>query len=127
MCIYQFATADNVSKLQQQGTPTLKWPVTWAEIEHTAIAENGLTGRSYGAQRRFSDEELIAIAAESEDPTHCPEYLIEAINQLNAFADYVAQCNPPGATDPYRQVQADASQARAQLEMALETLIASAG
>ena len=127
VCIYQFATAGNVSKLQQQGTPTLKWPVTWAEIEHTAITENGLPGRGFGAPRRFSDEELIAIAAESEDPTHCPEYLIEAINQLNAFAAYVTQCNPAGDATPYLQVQADASQARAQLEMALETLIASAG
>ena len=36
----------------------------------------------------FPDEELIAIAASSEDPTRCPQHLVELISSLNAFADY---------------------------------------
>ena len=127
--IYQFATAQNISKVQEQDIPTLKWPVTWAEIEHTVISEAGMSSHSgRNVPRRFSDEELIAIAAESDDPTHCPEHLIEAINQLNAFATYAEQCSvatPNGQV--YRLVHNDASQARAQLETALESLIASTG
>lgn len=124
--VYQFATADRVSQVQQSGTPTMKWPVSWAELEHTAISTGGTpirAGRT--VPRRYSDEELIAIAALSEDPTHCPEYLIEAINQLNAFAAYAEDCSQTlTERGPYLSAQTDASHARAQLELALETLIA---
>jgi hypothetical protein len=125
--VYQFATAQMISKVQLYGVPTLKWPVSWAEIEHTAISENGLPARAgRSVPRRFSDEELIAIAAQSEDPTHCPEYLIEAINQLNAFATYADDCAQAADNgQAYQHIQADATQARAQLELALESLIAS--
>jgi MerR family transcriptional regulator, light-induced transcriptional regulator len=126
--IYQFATAQNVSKVAEMEIPTLKWPVTWAEIEHNVISEAGMP--AHGGRhipRRFSDEELIAIAADSEDPTQCPEHLIEAIHQLNAFAAYAEQCSTTAANGQvYRLVQADTTQARAQLETALESLIASA-
>jgi len=124
--VYQFATADRISQVQQAGTPTLKWPVSWAEIEHTAISEGGSPNRAgRTVPRRFSDEELIAIAALSEDPTHCPEYLIEAIHQLNALGAYAEDCSQTMADrSPYLSAQSDASQARAQLELALETLIA---
>jgi DNA-binding transcriptional MerR regulator len=123
--VYQFATAQMVSKVQKYGSPTLKWPISWSEIEHTAISESGLSARSgRNVPRRFSDEELIAIAAQSEDPTHCPEYLIEAINQLNAFATYADDCAQAAEnSQAYRHVQADATQARAQLELALDSLI----
>lgn len=122
--IYQFATADMISAVQQAGSPTLKWPVSWSEVEHTAISEAGLPARAGRiVPRRYSDEELIAIAAQSEDPTHCPEYLIEAINQLNAFTAYAGDCgSAANEGQAYLRVQADASQARAQLELALETL-----
>jgi len=123
--LYQFATADKISAVQHSGSPTLKWPVSWREIEHTAISEAGLPGRAgRTVPRRYSDEELIAIAAQSEDPTHCPEYLIDAINQLNAFSSYAEDCGRHAAEGTqYLRVQADASQARAQLELALESLI----
>ncbi len=123
--IYQFATADMISRVQQAATPTLKWPVSWAEIEHTALSEGGLPARAgRTTPRRYSDEELIAIAANSEDPTGCPEHLVEAINQLNAFAAFTSQCAPAQERgDLYLRVHADTTQARAQLELALETLI----
>jgi DNA-binding transcriptional MerR regulator len=125
VAVYQFATAEIISKVQQYGAPTLKWPVSWAEIEHTAISESGLPARAGRAvPRRFSDEELIAIAAQSEDPTHCPEYLIEAINQLNAFAVYAGDCAQASADGTsYEDVQTDTTQARSQLEIALESLL----
>ena len=125
IAIYQFATAKAVADVQQAGTPTLKWPVSWAEIEHLAISETGLPNQpGHAIARRYSDEELIAIAAGSDDPTNCPEYLIEAINQLNAFADYALDCaQAVDRPQLYANVHADATQARAQLEAALEALI----
>ncbi len=124
VAIYQFATAEMVSAVQHSGSPTLKWPVSWSEVEHTAVSEAGLPARAGRiVPRRYSDEELIAIAAQSEDPTHCPEYLIEAINQLNAFTAYAGDCSQSMEdTQAYLRVQADASQARAQLELALDAL-----
>ena len=123
--VYQFATSEMISKVQERGAPTLKWPVTWAELEHHTISSGaGPMRAGRAAPRRYSDEELIAIAAASTDPTHCPQYLIEAINQLNAFADYAADCSV--RTEPaeiYTGVQIDASQARAQLETALESML----
>jgi len=123
--VYQFATAEIISKVQDLGSPTLKWPITWAEIEHHTISAGiGPLRAGRSAPRRFSDEELIAIAASSSDPTHCPEYLIEAINQLNAFSAYAADCSTQAEhPQTYTSVQIDASQARAQLELALESML----
>ena len=123
--VYQFATADMVSKVQESGAPTLKWPVSWAELEHHTIsAGTGPMRAGRSAPRRFSDEELIAIATQSSDPTGCPEHLIEAINQLNAFAAYAEDCSTRvEPSEVYVSVQIDTSQARAQLESALETLL----
>ncbi len=123
--IYQFATADTISSIQESGSPTLKWPVSWAEIEHHCISAGaGPLRAGRGAPRRFSDEELIAIAAQSNDPTHCPEYLIEAINQLNAFAAYAEDCSRQATVaEMYTSVQIDATHARAQLEMALDSML----
>ncbi len=123
--VYQFATAEMISTVQEAGTPTLKWPVNWGEVEHTAISEAGFPARAgRHAPRRYSDEELIAIAAQSDDDTNCPQYLIEAIHQLNAVATYADDCSQAvAAPELYLRVSSDASQARAQLELALETLL----
>ncbi|MEM6999847.1 MAG: MerR family transcriptional regulator [Pseudomonadota bacterium] len=123
--VYQFATEKTLTELQSSGQQTLKWPLSWTELEHVAIAEMGLAGRTDGAApRRFSDEELIAIASESQHPSNCPQYLIEAINQLNAFSAYTRDCAlaMPQA-HLYQRVSAEASQARAHLEASLEGLL----
>jgi DNA-binding transcriptional MerR regulator len=127
IALYQFATSAIISETQRMQIPTLKWPVTWREIEHVCLNESGAESQSGSVlPRRFSDEELIAIAASSNDPTQCPEYLVEAINQLNAFAAYTLDCVPSGSrAEVYEQVHADATQARARLELALETLLES--
>lgn len=123
--VYQFATAKLVSETEQAGIPALKWPVSWSELEHVTATEIGLPARVSGTlPRLYSDEELIAIAASSDDPTQCPQYLIDAINQLNAFAAYAEDCSHTVDRPViYERLQGDASQARAQLERALEALI----
>ena len=49
-------------------------------------------GNKHPSPRKFSDEELIAIASSSDDATGCPEYVVESIHQLNALATYSHEC-----------------------------------
>ena len=135
--LYQFATANQISRCQEQHVSTLKWPLSWAEIEYTCINEFGLP-RLYGvsAPRRFSDEELIAIAAEDQDPNQCAQHLVEQIHQLNALTDYLQTCageeevreggGKREALKALAQTRTETAQARAQLETALDTLLTAA-
>ncbi len=128
--VYQFAAEKYLRRAAEANVEVLRWPVAWPEIEQACSAARGRPLPAAGmAERRFSDAELIAIAAGSTDPSHCPKHLVELISQLNAFADYTADC---GAADDaiaanaalYRQTQHQAAQARARLEDALEAFLA---
>ncbi len=123
--VYQFATEQTVSDFGKSEVQTLRWPVSWAEIEHVAISELGLPNRAdHALPRRYSDEELIAVAATVDDGTNCPQYLVEAIHQLNAFSLFAGDASH--STDRpivYERLRNDASQARAQLEQALDKLM----
>lgn len=125
VAIYQFTTPKHLAAVQALGVPTLAWPTTWLEIEHACATGAGLPLRAArAAARRFTDEELIAIAASSADPSGCPGHLVELITGLDAFADY-ALSYADEADDPsrYQRVHTDTTQARAQLELALEVLV----
>ncbi len=123
--VYQFASSTTLSKLEADGLPILKWPVTWSEIEHVAISEIGLPRRAtQRVARRYSDEELIALASELSDDSQCPQYLIEAIHQLNAFTDYASDsAQTADRPRPFVSLSFAASQSRALLEQALDDLI----
>lgn len=123
--LYQFATPKHLAAVQEQGVPTLQWPTSWAEIEHACATTAGMPLRAArAAARRFTDEELIAIAASAADVSRCPAHLVELISSLNAFAEYSLSCAEE-APDPglYERVHTDTTQARAQLELALEALV----
>lgn len=125
VAVYQFATPKHLDAVQAAGIPALTWPVAWQEIEHACATSTGMPLRAARtAPRRFSDAELIAIAASSVTPDACPQHLVEMISTLNAFADYSLDC-ATGAADPdlYERVHTDTTQARAQLELALEALV----
>jgi len=127
--VYQFAAEKYLRRAAEANADIFRWPVTWPEIERACTATSGRPLRAVGmAERRFSDAELIAIAAGSTDPSHCPKHLVELISQLNAFADYTADCG--GADEAtaanaalYRQAQREATQARSRLEGALEAFL----
>jgi DNA-binding transcriptional MerR regulator len=123
--IYQFASAKTVGDVTGAGYQALKWPLTWAEIEHVSIAELGASSAAVGySPRRYSDEELIALASETDDPSNCAQYLVEAINQLNAFSSYVEDTSlAMPRSQIYSHLQNDASQARLGLETALESFV----
>ncbi len=136
VAVYQFATAKHLTAVQELGIPTLHWPTSWQEIEHACATTAGLPLRAArAAVRRFTDEELIAIAASATDPTGCPGHLVELISSLNAFAEFSLGCaeeaaagEAPRADGEYQQslyerIHTDATQARAQLELALEALV----
>jgi DNA-binding transcriptional MerR regulator len=125
VAVYQFATPRHLAAVQDSGIPTLQWPAAWLEIEHACATTVGLPLRApRAAGRRFTDEELIAIAASSTDPGRCPAHLVELISGLNAFAEYSLSCVEE-ADEPalYERVHTDTTQARAQLELALEALV----
>ena len=126
--LYQFATADHINALEEQGIPTLKWPVPWQEIEATvASVHRRADAQGRATSRRFSDEELVAIAASTlSDPTGCPQHLVELISQLNAFADYSLSLGtaPDGL---FEGIHIDTTQARTHLERALEALAMAEG
>ncbi|NIP16297.1 MAG: MerR family transcriptional regulator [Pseudomonadales bacterium] len=126
VAIYQFATPAQITAVQELGIPTLTWPAGWQEIEHACATTAGLPLRAARtAVRRFSDEELIAISAsEHGDPAACPQHLVELISGLNAFAEYTLSCADEAAEpEMYQRVHTDTTQARAQLELALEMLV----
>ena len=126
VAIYQFATPAQITAVQELGIPTLTWPAGWQEIEHACATTAGLPLRaSRTAVRRFSDEELSAISAsEHGDPASCPQHLVELISGLNAFAEYTLNCADEAAEpERYQRVHTDTTQARAQLELALEMMV----
>ncbi len=125
--VYQFATPAQISAVQELGVPTLEWPASWQEIEYACATSAGTPLRAARtAPRRFSDEQLIAISASpGQDDTRCPQHLVEMITSLNAFADYSLSCALESEHNPeiFQRAHTDTTQARAQLELALEVFV----
>ncbi len=124
VAVYQFSTKGNLAEAADNDLETLHWPLQWTDLEHVAAAASGSPLRAARtAPRRYSDADLIAIAASNDDPTGCPAHLVELITQLNAFADFsLSIAEETGSDIAYERVHTDTTQARAQLELALELL-----
>lgn len=127
---YQFATAAELSRCQAQDTPVLKWPLDWREVEYTCLEESKRYLKSVGyAQRRFSDEELIALSVGDDDPNRPTQHLVDAIHQVNALAAFLQSCaeedtyNTPRA-EALSEACGDAAYARVHLETALHAITA---
>ena len=131
--IYQFASAQQVETVQAEGIPILKWPVTWSEIEATCARLAGAPLRSANATpATFSDDELIEAVSTSHDPNGMPGHLVGLITQLNAFSEFALDCadqnrleadGDPAAADLYEHIHIETTHARAQLELALQSLL----
>ncbi len=126
VALYQFGTPNNVAAIEERGVPALNWPTSWQEIENAvASVHRQADAPQKAAARRFSDEELVAIAASTlSDPSGCPQHLVELISQLNAFADYSRSLGDEPLLDG---IHVDATQARSHLERALEALAMAEG
>jgi DNA-binding transcriptional MerR regulator len=126
VALYQFGTANNVAAIEERGVPALNWPSSWQDIENAvASVHREANAPQKAAARRFSDEELVAIAASTlQDPSGCPQHLVELISQLNAFADYSRSLGDEPLLDG---IHVDATQARSHLERALEALAMAEG
>lgn len=126
IAVYQFATPKNLEQAQEHSVEALAWPLTWQDLERVVATTSGAPLRATrSAPRRYSDADLIAIAASDGDPGACPAHLVSLITQLNAFADYAGSLTPDSVHPPelsatYERVHTDATQARAQLELALD-------
>lgn len=127
VAVYQFATPAELAAVEGRGIPTLAWPAAWSEIEETAINSAVIPSpEAQISERRFSDDELIAIAVSAaDDPSGATTHLVDMINQLNAFAEYSEELAATEANSPerYEQVYGGACQARSQLETALQRLL----
>jgi len=127
IAVYQFATPRELASVQEAGVPTLPWPVTWADLEAAAaVARVAAPAPEPASPRRFSDDELIAIAVSGADePSGCARHLVELITQVNAFAEYSEEFAAAEAEQPdtYERLHAEACGARACLERALQALI----
>ena len=127
---YQFATAAELSLCQQQDAPVLKWPLDWREIEYTCLEESKNPVKSSGyANRRFTDEELIALAVGDDDPNLPTQQLVEAIHQINALSGFLQSCADEQTTNTSQSAalgvaSSDASWARTYLESALHSVSA---
>jgi len=126
VALYQFGTANNIAAIEARGVPALQWPAPWQDIENAVASVHRQADASAKvAARRFSDEELVAIAASTlSDPTGCPQHLVELISQLNAFADFSQSL---GDSELLDGIHVDATQARSHLERALEALAMAEG
>lgn len=126
VALYQFGTVNNVAAIEARGIPALQWPTPWQDIESAVASVHRQSNASDKAvPRRFSDEELVAIAASTlSDPNGCPKHLVELISQLNAFADYSRTLGDDPLLDG---IHVDTTQARSHLERALEALAMAEG
>jgi MerR family transcriptional regulator, light-induced transcriptional regulator len=125
VALYQFTTPKHLVAVGELGIPTLQWPTTWQQIEYACATSAGTPLRAArAAVRRFSDDQLIAIAASAADPSGCPGHLVELISSLNAFAEFsLSYAEEAADAALYERVHTDTTQARAQLELALEALV----
>ena len=123
VAVYQFATEGQIATVEDLGVPALQWPLGWPDIERACTSEAGLPLRAArSAPRKYSDEQLIAIAATldpEDEPT--PGHLVDMITNLNAFAQFSLQSamEQGAADDLHERTHTRASEARAQLELAL--------
>ncbi|MFK7915652.1 MAG: helix-turn-helix domain-containing protein [Pseudomonadales bacterium] len=137
LVLYEFALPAHLESARERGFDVQRWPLSWRDIESRAArgAGKGLIEQA-GTQRRYSDEELIAIAGTSTDPNECPRHLSELITRLNAFCDYTEALTEDAAqfasavdrldAGPampakalYQRLHSATAQARATLEAAL--------
>tara|TARA_X000000950_G_scaffold275897_1_gene362938 strand:+ start:857 stop:1960 length:1104 start_codon:yes stop_codon:yes gene_type:complete len=143
--LYQFASSSQLSACQDRGLTVLRWPVSWTEIEHACITrQKPQPSGNALLPRRFSDEELIAMAAEVNDPHAATAHLIESIHHLNGLSHFLlseasskAESPRASATSQFQPLRAaptagfaeltaasqHTSRARAFLEHALASIV----
>ena len=135
LVVYHYGTEAGIELASNQGWLLLRWPVQWADLEQ-AVARAARAPLQAGkrAARHFSDEELLTIASASSTLTQgsgcaCPAELVHLISALNAFSDHSLACvAAPDADGPQQaRIAETTSQARLQLELALEEWVSAEG
>ncbi|KXX65680.1 hypothetical protein AY586_09140 [Marichromatium gracile] len=98
--VYVFSSSATLSRLEALGMTARRAPLTTAELARCCLslqpgaAAAGLDPElGYGPPpRRYSDSELIEIAAASHTRCECPRHLVDLIQALAAFERYGAEC-----------------------------------
>ena len=126
ICIYQFANDKQLNLLKEMDIPSLRWPLSWSELESACINTNNFPkAATKSLPRRYSDEQLLELAAHPfTNDTNYLKFLVELITSLNAFADYSEGflLDQHANSELFKRVHADTTKARAQLELAITTI-----
>jgi hypothetical protein len=133
--VFGFGARPALRALEQAGVQCLQAPVTAAEIRRACFA---VRGRHPGEAplpaaapvRRFTPEQLARVSATGPSiACECPLHLADLINSLAAFETYSTQCQSRNPQDAqvHAMLHATTAAARAQLEQALERVLAHEG
>ncbi len=126
LALYQFASDQALAQAQQLGVQPLAWPLSWqALLRACTTPGEGRQQAGKPAPRRYSDHELVALAAKAlQRGEATPRHLISLINSLNAFNAYATQCisEAPDDAELHELIREEVSHARAGVELALARL-----
>ena len=129
--LYAFGSEPLADSLRAAGATVRREPVSARELVQLVAApqETPATGAAAPA-RRFSDEELVALAEQpSNVACECPRHLAELVTQLTSFESYSADClsRSPADAALHRHLSGLAGTARALFEQALERVAIAEG
>jgi DNA-binding transcriptional MerR regulator len=132
--IYAFGPEAVAQSLRGAGVTVQREPATGRElarlitIAHAPLPKSSADpARLQAAPRRFSDAELVRLAAlPTEVACECPRHLCEIVTQLTHFERYSADCQATNAEDLalHQQLTSLAGIARTLFEQALEKVMA---
>ena len=130
LAVYQFAVAGALEQASELGFKLLRWPITWQQlIQACAAPGDSMHPGGRAAPRRYSDHELLSIAQAARlEGVAEAGHLVDLINQLNGFCEYLTQAMTAEADEggSKERVREQTCFARAQLEQALQDLVLSA-
>lgn len=126
---YQFATADQVSQCDRLGLRTLRWPLSWEEIEFACLRSRRMAGPGgMNTQRQYSDEELIAMSVSDKHANQYTHQLVTKVQDLNALSGFLSMAageheeQDSDLVASLDQAQEEIAFARSRVEAALESV-----
>ena len=120
---FRYATAADLETCRQAGRAILRWPAEWQTVVRRVTATIPVVA---DAPRRFSDEELMHIAAmAAQAGCDCPRHIAELIGQINDYDSHARRCGSANGRvdEDHRLVAGHLGAARGQLEESLLALV----
>ncbi|WP_246221770.1 MerR family transcriptional regulator [Marichromatium bheemlicum] len=130
LVVYVFSNGATLNRLEALGMTARRAPVSTAELARSCLSLQLGAGLQASLDpelerdpppRRYSDAELIEIAAASRTRCECPRHLVDLILALAAFERYGAECESRSSENVllHASLYRSTARARAILEDAL--------